>query len=201
MFVSKLECLPRILIDFAFRRNWQYHLSLSSKKNPNLLTIYLQSFKPSFLKSSYLWSCCLVMLLWLWSGVLWWHILRTNVAPQPSSLLFLLCCCCPRGLLQFWWFQNSPFVFQPCHSIYLDMLHMACLYSLVLLQRIPPVRMWSVRRLGRTVIKMALEADFCFRVNGISTGWSSVIERWSLAIKLPHPWLYLFLPHPQNSET
>lgn len=171
---------------------------LAKKKKNYLLTIYLQSFKPSFLKSCYLWSYCLVILLWLWSGVLRWHILHTNVAPQPSSLLFLLCCQCPRGLLQFWCFQNSPFISQPCHSIYLDTLHMACLYGLVFLQKIPRVRMWSIRKRGRTVIKMALEADFCFRVNGTSAGWSSVIERWSLAIKLPHPWLYLFLPHPQN---
>lgn len=42
----------------------------------------------------------------------------------------------------------------------------------------------SLRKLGRTVIKTALEADFCFHVNGISTGWSSVTERWSLATEL-----------------
>lgn len=69
------------------------------------------------------------------------------------------------------------FVFQNCCSIYLDMLLMARLYSLVFLQELPPVRMWSVGKLGRTIIKTPLEADFCFHLNAISVGWSSVIAR------------------------
>lgn len=57
------------------------------------------------------------------------------------------------------------------------MLLMACLYSLVFLQELPPVRMWSVGKFGRTITKMALKADFCFHLNAISAGWSSVIAR------------------------
>lgn len=83
------------------------------------------------------------------------------------------------------------FIFQTCCSIYLDVLFMACLYSLVFLQGLPPGRMWSVGKLGRTVIKVALEADFCFHLNAISIGWSSVIERWSLAIKIHNLFLSL----------
>lgn len=94
-----------------------------------------------------------------------------------QSAFFFSVAVVPEDLLQSWWFQNSSFIFQTCCSIYLDKLHMACLYSLVFLQEVPPARMWSVRKLGRTVIKMALEAGFCVHVNPILTGWNSVTER------------------------
>lgn len=172
MFASKIR-MHSTYINRLFRRNWQYHPSFSSRKK-YLLTIYLQSFKPFFLKSYYLWSYCFVIVLWLWSGVFWWFCIMYRLC-SSAILLFLLFCHCPRGLLQFWWFWNSSFIFQTCCFIYLDMLHIVCLYSLVFLQEIPPVRMWSVRKLGRAIIKTILEADFCFHVNAVLTAWSSLI--------------------------
>lgn len=98
------------------------------------------------------------------------------------SVAFVPADCCSVGgsKIHLWFFRSvAPFILTCCIWHVCTALSFCRKYLLL---------GCGLRKLGRTLTKMALEADFCLHVNAILTGWSSVIKRWSLAIKLSHSW-------------